>query len=146
MSQALLRQQIIQEAITWLKTPWHHAACVKGAGVDCVGLLRGVYNAVGLIRMSDAEMPDYPQDIMLHRNEETVLDVLSSYAQEITAPLPGDVVVWKFGRIFSHAGIVIEWPRVIHAHHMDKMVIIGDAMQGDLAGRETKFFTMIGIK
>ena len=121
MNEAMVRQQIIQEALSWLKTPWHHATCVKGAGVDCVGLLRGVFNAVGLTHIEESDMPVYPPDIMLHRNEETVLAGLTRYAHEIETPLTGDVVVWKFGRIFAHAGIVIEWPRIIHAHRADSM-------------------------
>ncbi len=144
MDNNTLRQKTVLEALTWVGTPWHHAACVKGAGVDCVGLLRGVYNNVGLTDIAASDIPYYPPDIMLHRNEETVLNVIERYGREILDPMPGDVVLWKFGRIFAHAAIVMEWPRVIHAHRPDMMVIAGDGTQGIFSGRETKFFTLIG--
>lgn len=39
------RAEIVAEAMTWLHTPFHHQAAAKGAGCDCIGLLRGVGNA-----------------------------------------------------------------------------------------------------
>ena len=63
---AQLRQEIIDEAATWLRTPYHHAAAIKGAGVDCAQILIEVYAAVGL-----ADKPDvgnYAPDWMLHPN------------------------------------------------------------------------------
>ena len=32
---AQTRQAIIDETVTWLRTPYHHMAAIKGAGVDC---------------------------------------------------------------------------------------------------------------
>ncbi len=29
---------------------------------------------------------------------------------------PGDIVLWKFGRCFSHGAIIVEWPTIIHAY------------------------------
>ena len=141
-----MRQAIVEEALTWVQTPWHHAECVKGAGVDCVGLLRGVYNAVGLTHIQASEIPYYPPDIMLHKNAETVLDVIVKYAKEVEQPQMGDVVLWRFGHIFAHAGIIINWPMVVHAYKPSRMVLVGSAEQGDLQKRERKFFSMIGVE
>ena len=53
---------------------------------------------------------------MHHRDAELYLEGLLRYTREIPGgPLPGDIVLWKFGRCFSHGAIVIEWPTVIHA-------------------------------
>ena len=41
------RAEIVAEARTWLGTPFHHQASVKGVGGDCIGLVRGVARAVG---------------------------------------------------------------------------------------------------
>jgi cell wall-associated NlpC family hydrolase len=138
-----MRRLIVSEAMTWLRTPWHHRACCKGAGVDCVFFLAGVYNAVGLTDIKDADIPYYPADIMLHRSEETVLNVISRYAREVEEPLPGDAILWKFGRIFSHAAIVVDYPTIIHASRPDGMVLLGDASKGEFAGRECKYFSMV---
>lgn len=141
----MMRQAIIDESLTWLKTPWHHRACVKGAGVDCVFFLVGVFNKVGLTNIVDQDIPYYPKDIMLHRSEETVLECITKYARaRVDIPKRGDVAVWKFGRIYSHAAIVIDWPTVIHAYVVDGMVSISDATNGPLADRHAVFFSMVG--
>ena len=138
-----MRQKIIDEAVTWLRTPWHHRACIKGAGVDCVFLLVGVFNNVGLTNIKDADVPYYPTDIMMHKNEETVIEVIRKYAHAVTEPLPGDVIVWKFGRIYSHAAIVVNYPIIIHANRKDAMVVLGDASKGEFVGRDCKFFSLV---
>jgi cell wall-associated NlpC family hydrolase len=37
------RARVVALARTWLGTPYHHQASLRGAGADCLGLLRGVY-------------------------------------------------------------------------------------------------------
>jgi NlpC/P60 family putative phage cell wall peptidase len=49
-----MREQIVFEARRWLLTPYHHQAVVRGVGVDCVGLIRGVGHATGALP-EDAE-------------------------------------------------------------------------------------------
>ncbi len=45
------------------------------------------------------------------------MHIILEHAREIEGrPLPGDVVLWRFGRCYSHGAIVIEWPTVIHAY------------------------------
>ena len=114
-SEAAQRAAIIAEARSWLGTPYHHEARIKGVGVDCAQILVGVYSAVGLIEAFD--IPHYPVDWNLHRDEERYLGLLRRHTREIAGPpLPGDLAVWRFGRCFSHGAIVVEWPVVIHAH------------------------------
>jgi NlpC/P60 family putative phage cell wall peptidase len=110
------RAGVVAEARSWLGTPYHHGARVKGAGVDCAQLLIGVFSAVGLIEPPRLE--NYPPDWHLHRSAERYLGVVLAHAHELEgdAPLPGDVVLWRFGRCFSHGAIVIDWPLVIHAY------------------------------
>src|SRR5437879_1968913 len=40
------RQAVVDEAMTWLKTPFHHRAAVKKAGVDCACLIAEAFNFV----------------------------------------------------------------------------------------------------
>jgi cell wall-associated NlpC family hydrolase len=37
-----LRAAVVREAESWIGTPFHHAARVKGAGIDCLMLLAEV--------------------------------------------------------------------------------------------------------
>lgn len=133
------RQQIIDEARTWLRTPWRHASAVRGAGVDCARFLIEVYANCGII---DRFVPSYyPQDFAMHSDDELFLANLELYAHRIKEPLPGDVAVWKFGKCFSHGAIVIEWPEIIHAK-MHNGVLLDLGNQGDLMGRAVLFYSV----
>lgn len=108
------RSAVVVEARSWLRTPYHHAADIKRAGVDCGMLLYRVFTDLGLIDVPDPR--PYPRDWMLHRSEERYLGFILDNAAEVAQPLPGDVVAWQVGRCFAHAGIVTMWPRVVHAY------------------------------
>ena len=41
-------QDIVIQARTWLGTPFHHQARLKGKGCDCLGLIVGVVDELGL--------------------------------------------------------------------------------------------------
>lgn len=133
------RLAIIEEAETWLTTPWRHAAAVKYAGVDCGRLLIEVYANCELI---ERYTPDYyPQDFAIHSNDERFLRNIERYAVQVETPKMGDIAVWQFGRCFSHAAIVIEWPAIIHAKiHEGVLFDLGD--QGDFVGREPRFYSV----
>ena len=40
------RHAILTEARSWIGTPYQHQASAKGAGCDCLGLVRGVWRAL----------------------------------------------------------------------------------------------------
>jgi cell wall-associated NlpC family hydrolase len=148
---------VVAEAVSWLRTPYHHMARVKGAGADCLTLLAEVYEKAGVI--PHVEVPFYPPDWNLHHDAERYLEGVTRYAREIpycadNAPLgvrvsggaalgrepqPGDVAVFKFGRCFAHGAIVLSWPRLIHAWH-SAGVVYADATQGQLARRPVRIF------
>jgi cell wall-associated NlpC family hydrolase len=134
------RQRIVDEAREWVGTPWHHEARVRGAGVDCGMLLLEVYERVGLLPRID---PDhYSMDFMCHRTEEWFTETILKYAEEIFEPpyLPGDVVMFRWGRIFSHGAIVISWPQIIHASSPDRCVTYADVSISPLADRKMRYF------
>ena len=66
---ALLRAAAVKEAKTWIGTPFHHAARVKGAGVDCLMLLAEVYERAG-VTAGRIKPPFYVPDWHLHRDAE----------------------------------------------------------------------------
>lgn len=119
------RVAVVAEARTWLRTPYHHQGRVKGAGVDCAMLLCDVYYRCGLIPFIDPR--PYPPDWYLHRSEERYLGWVEKFAQPLeSVPLPGDLVVWRFGRCFAHGAIVQEWPLVIHAYAPERQCTVSD--------------------
>jgi cell wall-associated NlpC family hydrolase len=137
------RQAVIAEARTWLGTPWHHEARVKGAGVDCAMLLAEVYERAGIIE--HVEVGHYPMDWHLHRDIERIVEIVEQYAHPTTDPHAGDVVLFKFGRTFSHGGILVgENSEIIHAVR-NVGVILDEWQRVDaLSQREMVFYTTWG--
>jgi cell wall-associated NlpC family hydrolase len=109
------RLAVVQESLAWLGTPWRHQARVMGAGVDCGQILAAVFEAAGVLPHVDPG--DYPRDFMLHADEERFLGTVEAHAQRVDGPaLPGDIALFRYGRVLSHAGIVICWPTIVHAY------------------------------
>lgn len=142
----ITREKIVEEALTWVGTPYRHHQRVKGAGVDCGQILIAIYSSLGFIPEFDPGY--YPADWMNHRDEERYLGFVEQYAKEVKIPLPGDLAVWRFGRLFSHGAIVIDWPNIIHAYAQDRQVCKANALGGALGdpSRPVKFYSLIGDK
>lgn len=142
MTEDEARAKVVAEARSWLSTPYHHRAKLKGIGVDCAQLVLGVYENAGLVKPFDTG--DYPMDWHLHREDERYLTIISRLAGPIEreAAKPGDVVLFKFGRAFSHGGIITEWPQIVHANRKDGAVVYGDLERDiDLVERPKAFFS-----
>lgn len=108
-----MRAAIVAEAKSWLRTPYRDGQMVKGAGTDCGRGLIGIYAGAGAIEAFDTGY--YNMQHHLHSNEEQYLNFVLRFAKEIEGPpLPGDIVMFKLGRCFSHGGVVIDWPKIIH--------------------------------
>jgi NlpC/P60 family putative phage cell wall peptidase len=120
------RDKVVAVARTWLGTPYHHAARVKGAGTDCGMSLIAIFAESGMIE--DFTPDSYPQDWMNHRSQERYLSTVETYAAKVNRPaLPGDIALFRFGRCISHGAIVTEWPRIIHAYKPAGCVVEDDA-------------------
>jgi cell wall-associated NlpC family hydrolase len=99
-----LRAAVVAEARTWIGTPYHACGDIKGAGVDCGMLLVRVFVDCGLAAPFDPR--PYPIDWHLHRSEEIYLGFVFDRTHEVARPQPGDVALFKYGRCYSHGGIV----------------------------------------
>ena len=143
------REQVVAEAKTWCGTPYHPCAMVKGAGVDCGMILVGVYQACGLIP-ADFKPEPYPPDWHMHRNEEVFLGYMLRFGREISRDEagPGDAMLWRYARTFSHGAIIVDWPVVVHACERDGMVVMADASRdSSLTSKRhpVRFFTPRGL-
>jgi cell wall-associated NlpC family hydrolase len=124
LNEVAARQAVVAEARSFLGTPYLLGGRVKGAGVDCFTLISEV-----LIRTGNAQPEDvlvYSQDWFMHAKREeymlrlmrnTVLLAEAVSHRRLDAAQPGDIVILRTvkSRVYSHGGIVTEWPRVIHA-------------------------------
>ena len=122
MSEQEERDRMVEEALTWVGTKYENRGRVKGkaGGVDCLTLLLEVAERSGIT--GHIPTPKYPPDWHMHREDPRYLTGVLQFCKEvdpppIREPKPGDVVLWKFGLSYSHGGIVIAWPVVIHAYN-----------------------------
>ncbi len=90
------RARIVALARTWLGTPYHHQASVRGAGADCLGLLRGVY--AELYGAEPEAPPPYTPSWAEDRGAETLRDAAARHlvALEPAAAEPGDVLLFRW--------------------------------------------------
>lgn len=86
-------------------------------------LLVRVYCDLGLVDRFDPR--PYTRDWFLHRNEERYLGFLLARSHEVRAPGLGDIVLFRIGRCFAHAGIVsrVDPLTIIHAFAPARIVV-----------------------
>lgn len=144
------RARVVAEARSWLRTPYHHHGAVKGAGVDCAMLPYAVYTACGAIAPFAFDASYAPQ-WHLHHGAERYLDIVAARAREVAAPPgPGGFALFKFGRVFSHGAIVLQWPLILHSA-LGVGVVTDDAERSGWfrtpngAPRERRFFDLWGM-
>ncbi len=97
--------RIVAEARTWVGTPYVHQASLRGAGADCLGLLRGVWRA--MYGVEPVPMPGYTPDWGEAGGRETLKEAAARWLHPATAEAPGDVILFRMrdGRVAKHLGI-----------------------------------------
>ncbi len=141
-SEGQQRAAIVADARTWIRTPYHNCADIKGVGVDCGMLLVRVFVDTGLVPPFDPR--PYPIDWHLHRDDERYLSFIFDRAREVAEPQPGDVMVVRYGRCYSHGGIVTNAKplKIVHAFHPARMVLEEEVERnGQLSARAPRFFS-----
>lgn len=112
------RAEIVAEARSWIGTPYCHQASRKGAGSDCLGLVRGVWRA--LVGAEPERAPPYSPDWAEALGEETLLEAARRHLDEIAigGAREGDVLLFRMalGSPAKHAAIVSGEDRIIHAY------------------------------
>ncbi len=121
--EAAQRAAVVTEARSWLGTPYHHAADVRGHGVDCAMILVRVYCDLEFVESFDPR--PYTRDWMLHRDEERYLGFLLDRARAVEEPRLGDIILFRVGRCYAHGGIVTRPDplTIIHAFAPARAVI-----------------------
>ena len=148
------REAVLAEARTWVGTAYHDNAWIKvkrdpagniidAGGVDCVHSIYLIYRACGLVPA--VEIPRYSPQFMCHRSEEIYLNRVLRHARQIDNPLPGDLALLRYGRVYSQGAIVDAhgWPKVMHAS-ADARVFIAEPLGSDALKSERRpiFFTV----
>lgn len=100
-----VRAAVVAEARAWIGTPYVHQASCRGAGADCLGLVRGVWRAV--IGPEPEVPPPYTPDWGEGGGRELLLSAAMGWLRHVTVPAPGDVILFRMrdGAVAKHLGI-----------------------------------------
>lgn len=115
-------QAIVDEALSWVGTPWAHQQAIKGVGADCAGFLGGVARAT-------YATPDVNFETNYRRREDgqTMFDELTHYtnyvgsARDTDFIKPADVIAFHDGfnlKEPSHlafASRLVPYLKMVHA-------------------------------
>lgn len=146
-----MRDKIVEQALTWVGTPYIHKARVKQVGVDCAQLVAGIAIDLGLVTPEEIEkIPPYEVEFHLHNREERLLDTLKAFGC-VEIPIeqiqPGDILAFKYGRSCSHLGISIGQCQFIHAKYDcgNKRVVV-NTLGGEYLPRLAAAFKFPGVE
>jgi cell wall-associated NlpC family hydrolase len=132
--EAASRAAIVAEALTWVGTPFRNCADVKGrgGGIDCAMLL--VRSFVDTGRLQPFEPRPYPPDWYMHHSEERFLGWIEGTlgARRVEQYKLADVLMWRYGRCFSHGGIVINTKEIVHAYGISGMCLTSRILDDEL--------------
>ena len=114
----MTRGEIVAAARCWIGTPYRHQASLKGAGCDCLGLVRGVWREV--CGAEPETPPAYTPDWAEATGEETLLAAARRHLVEVplgTAQM-GDVLVFRMatGVPAKHCGVLTADQSLVHAY------------------------------
>jgi NlpC/P60 family putative phage cell wall peptidase len=101
-----LGDDIVALARAWIGTPYEHQASCRGAGADCLGLLRGVWRE--LFGQEPEPVPAYAVDWSETEGAERLLEAAQRHLRQITRAemAPGDVLVFRMRErgVAKHVG------------------------------------------
>jgi NlpC/P60 family putative phage cell wall peptidase len=114
--------EIVALARTWIGTPYRHQASCRGAGTDCLGLLRGIWRE--RLGPEPEAVPSYTPDWSEPSRSEDLLGAAGRHLVPVPVPeaAPGDVLVIRMrdGGVAKHVGILarspLGHPTVVHAY------------------------------
>ena len=124
-----LRQaQFNSVARSWIGTPFHPHASVRGAGVDCVHLLGSIYVETGLLETFT--FPKYALDGGSHSDSSLIIEwlKLSRHFQSLgpkpEAILIGDLLIFSLGKSAWHVGTYLGVPAGTFVHALETAGVV----------------------
>lgn len=141
MTEEEQREAVIVAARSWLGTPFHDDAEVKGAGIDCAHFLAVCFAEAGLI--PPQKIAPYNPTWFLHSDVPIFENYVKRFSHQIEGPPKrADIVLYKLGRLYAHGAIVIDWPTtIIHSFKLFGFVAETSSDEGDLRTRARRFYS-----
>lgn len=119
MAEVFSRDVVVQNARTWLGTPYRHQHATKGAGCDCLGLILGVYKEIAG-RPLPKQPPKYSASWGEGGDTEFLLDAANQFLVPSDGNIsPGNVLIFRMfpNSIAKHCGIATSENSMIHAYN-----------------------------
>lgn len=112
----MIRSDALAEARTWIGTPYRHQASCKGAGTDCLGLIRGLWRA--LYGGEPVAIPPYTPDWSEPSRDEVLMRTARTLLTPVERPDPGDVLLFRMRDkgVAKHLGVLATSETFIHAY------------------------------
>lgn len=97
-------EMLVEQARTWLETPYHHAGRVKGpqGGVDCIGLIVGAARELGVEVPSDTTAYGRGDNLELMH---TGLSEFCTVNDRDLSLRVGDIILFRGGPIVHHVSL-----------------------------------------
>ncbi len=112
---------MVAAARGWIGTPYVHQQSRRGAGCDCLGLLRGVWREV--LGAEPETVPAYTRDWSEPQGDERLWQAAARHLtpKDVAAEEAGDVLLFRIrdGSVAKHLGIQAETgehPSFVHAY------------------------------
>ena len=99
--------RVVRAARGWIGTPYVHQASRKGAGCDCLGLIRGLWRE---LYGTEPELPPaYTMDCSEPQGAEALWQAAARHlaAKPLSDAAPGDVILFRMrqGSVAKHLGV-----------------------------------------
>ncbi len=112
------RSDVVESAVAWIGTPYHHQASVRGIGTDCLGLVRGIWREH--YGAEPEPVPNYTRDWAEAFGSEALLDASARHLVLRGQGLPiraGEVLLFRsaLGAPAKHVGVALDATAFVHA-------------------------------
>lgn len=110
---------VVEAARAWIGTPYLHQASCRGAGADCLGLLRGVWREV--VGAEPEAVPAYSPDWSEPARREDLAAAAVRWLSPASSLAPGVVLLFRMREeaVAKHLGILSvagDAPQFVHAY------------------------------
>jgi NlpC/P60 family putative phage cell wall peptidase len=115
-----IANDIVTQARTWLGTPFHHQARLKGKGCDCLGLVVGVVDELGLEDANGMKLAAHDEITYSRQPDGAYLtEKLTGLLAEIPASeaRAGDLALFKVRENPQHLAILTDYEGTLGMIH-----------------------------
>lgn len=125
--------RVIAVARSWIGTPYVHQGAVRGAGCDCLGLVRGVWREV--YGAEPEAIPAYSMDWSEPQGEERLWEAALRHltSKPVAQAAVGDVLLFRMrqGAVAKHLGLLSQvGPQACFIHSYSRHGVVESALGG----------------